>query len=172
MSDRFFRPYTSSDIIGVEMCGAVKNVLAIASGFSDGMNFGLDARAALITRGLAEITRLAIKKGANPLTMSGLAGIGDLVLTCTGNLSRNWQVGNRMAKGEKLEDIVKSMNMVAEGVKTAASVHEMATKLQIEMPICEQVYLCLYENKPLHQALEYLQSRPLKAEIDFELKTN
>lgn len=154
------------------MCGAVKNVLAIASGFSDGMNFGHDARAALITRGLAEITRLAIKKGANPLTMSGLAGIGDLVLTCTGNLSRNWQVGNRMAKGEKLEDIVKSMNMVAEGVKTAASVHEMATKLQIEMPICEQVYLCLYENKPLHQALEYLQSRPLKAEIDFELKTN
>jgi len=115
------------------MCGAIKNVLAIAAGASDGFGFGFNARALLITRGLSEITRLALKKGANPLTMSGLAGVGDLVLTCTGNLSRNWQVGNRMAKGEKLEDITTSMNMVAEGVKTAESVRALAKQLDVSI---------------------------------------
>lgn len=165
MSDLNFRVYTSDDVIGAELCGALKNVIAIASGAADGFGFGFNSRAALITRGLAEMTRLVLMKGGKAETMQGLPGMGDLVLTCTGNLSRNFQVGARLAKGDKLQDIL-SGSSVAEGVKTAESVHQLALKMGVEMPISEQVYLVLYQNKPVAQALASLQARPLRAEHD------
>eukprot|EP00002_Diphylleia_rotans_P028939 TRINITY_DN5854_c0_g1_i1.p1 TRINITY_DN5854_c0_g1~~TRINITY_DN5854_c0_g1_i1.p1 ORF type:complete len:342 (+),score=87.16 TRINITY_DN5854_c0_g1_i1:51-1076(+) len=165
LSNRWFRAYTSSDVIGAELCGALKNVIAIACGASDGFGFGLDARAALITRGLAEISRLVVKKGGNHYTMMGLCGVGDLVLTCTGNLSRNWQVGNRLAKGESIEEIQKSMQTIAEGVNTAYSVHQLANSLGVDMPICEQVYRVIFERVSIKDALAALQSRPLRAEL-------
>ena len=132
-----FRAYTGSDLTGVALGGAVKNVIAIAAGGSDGLGLGNNARAGLITRGLAEMNRLAVRKGANPLTLSGLSGIGDLVLTCTGDLSRNRQVGYRLAQGESLAHILESMCMVAEGVDTALSVHQLAQKLAVDLPICD-----------------------------------
>ncbi|CEM04071.1 unnamed protein product [Vitrella brassicaformis CCMP3155] len=170
VSDKLFRAYRSTDVIGVEICGAIKNVYAIAAGACDGCDFGFDGRAAMITRGLAEIARLAVIKGANPLTISGLAGVGDLVLTCTGNLSRNWQVGNRLAQGEKLEDVIKSMKMVAEGVNTAKSLMQMVKKYNIEMPIAEEVYKVLYEGKSIEEAMNSLSSRALGEEIDDTVK--
>jgi glycerol-3-phosphate dehydrogenase (NAD(P)+) len=161
----YFRVYTSDDVMGVEMGGATKNVLAIATGVGDGMGLGDNARAAIITRGLAEITRLAVKKGANPLTLAGLAGMGDLVLTCAGELSRNRQVGLRLAKGETIEQIRKSMRMVAEGVPTAKSVYHLSRKLGVEMPICDQVYYVLYDSKPVQDGLNSLLERPVGREI-------
>lgn len=166
MSTQTFRVYTGTDVMGCEICGAVKNVLAIAAGASDGFDFGSNGRAALITRGLAEITRLAVKKGADPATMAGLAGVGDLVLTTSSSQSRNFTVGYRMAKGETLDEIISSMKMVAEGVKTARSVHYMAQSLEVDMPICEQVYEVLYNQKPILEALSSLQHRPLRDELD------
>jgi glycerol-3-phosphate dehydrogenase (NAD(P)+) len=169
MSDPNFRVYTTDDVIGAELCGALKNVIAIASGASDGFGFGFDARAALITRGLAEMSRLVVKKGGKIATMSGLAGMGDLVLTCTGNLSRNFQVGQRLAKGEDLKSILGSSSAVAEGVPTALSVHQLAQKLQVDMPISEEVYQVLHCGKNINDALKSLQSRPLRSELeDFE----
>ncbi|CAM9521668.1 unnamed protein product [Phaeothamnion confervicola] len=169
ISDRFFRAYVSDDVVGVELFGAVKNILAIACGASDGFEFGLNARAALITRGLAEISRLAVRKGASPLSMGGLCGVGDLVLTCTGSLSRNWTVGNRMACGEPLPDILHSMRQVAEGVKTAESVHELCQKEGINMPICEEVYQVLFNGKSITDALGSLQDRPLADDFHLEM---
>jgi len=163
--EMYFRVYTSSDVMGVEMGGAMKNVLAIATGVGDGLGLGDNARAAIITRGLAEISRLAVKKGANPLTLAGLAGMGDLVLTCAGELSRNRQVGLRLAKGETTEQIRKSMRMVAEGVATAKSVYNLSRKLGVEMPICDQVYYVLYDNKPVKDGLNSLLERPVGKEI-------
>jgi glycerol-3-phosphate dehydrogenase (NAD(P)+) len=139
-----FRCYRTSDVRGVELGGALKNVLAIACGIADGLQFGNNARAALITRGLAEITKLAIASGAHPLTMGGLAGMGDLVLTCTGDLSRNRTVGLRIGKGEKLEDIIKSMNAVAEGVLTSKSAYNLAHKLNVDTPIVEGIYRVIH----------------------------
>jgi glycerol-3-phosphate dehydrogenase (NAD(P)+) len=162
----YFRVYTSLDKIGVELAGALKNVIALAAGACDGLGFGHNTRAALITRGLAEITRLGVSMGANPLTFSGLSGIGDLVLTCTGDLSRNRTVGYQLGQGKKLEDILKDMRMVAEGVKTAKSAHFLARKMNVDMPICEQVYLALYEGKDPVLAVRDLMQRDLKHELE------
>lgn len=166
MSDESFRVYTGTDLIGAELGGAVKNVLAIACGAAAGYGFGSNTAALLMTRGLMEMTRLGVKKGALPSTMMGLAGVGDLVLTCTSKQSRNFTVGVRIAKGETLEDIQKSTLTVAEGVKTSESIHLMAMKLGVEMPICEQVYQVLHHNKPFIKALEELKARPLGPELE------
>jgi glycerol-3-phosphate dehydrogenase (NAD(P)+) len=165
-STNYFRVYTSSDKTGVELAGAQKNVVAIAAGISDGLGFGLNTRAALITRGLAEMSRLGSKMGANVLTFSGLSGIGDLLLTCTGDLSRNRQVGLQLGQGRKIEAILKEMRMVAEGVKTAQSVHFLAQRRQVEMPISEQVYQVLHEGKEPRKAVQELMERSLKHELE------
>ena len=167
LSTDYFRVYSSVDIIGVELGGASKNVIAIASGICDGMGLGLNTRAAIITRGLAEITRLGIKMGANPMTFAGLAGIGDLVLTCTGNLSRNYMVGYKIGQGKSLEEILSEMKMVAEGVKNAESIYRLSQKLDVEMPITEQVYLVLYADKSPKLAASALMGRKLKEEFWF-----
>ncbi|MGE4342940.1 MAG: NAD(P)H-dependent glycerol-3-phosphate dehydrogenase [Geoalkalibacter sp.] len=164
MSTESFRTYTNNDIIGVELGGALKNVIALAAGVADGLGFGYNSRAALITRGLAEITRLGIAKGARPDTFAGLAGMGDLVLTCTGDLSRNRSVGIELGRGRSLEEIMSSMNMVAEGVKTTLSTYRLAVKLGVEVPITEQMYRILYEGKPPRQAVSDLMARDLKGE--------
>jgi glycerol-3-phosphate dehydrogenase (NAD(P)+) len=161
-----FRVYTSTDVVGVEIGGAVKNVIAVAAGLSDGLGFGSNSRAALITRGLAEIIRLATKLGADRQTLAGLSGLGDLVLTCTGDLSRNRTVGLRLGRGERLEDIVRSMTEVAEGVKNTRSVRDLARSVGVEMPITEQMYLLLYENKSPRQVVMDLMTRGLKRETD------
>jgi glycerol-3-phosphate dehydrogenase (NAD(P)+) len=158
------RVYTNSDVIGVELGGAVKNVIAIAAGICDGLGFGHNARAALITRGLAEMNRLGQAMGAQSTTFSGLAGMGDLVLTCTGDLSRNRTVGFKLGQGMLLADILAEMRMVAEGVKSAASVYQLSRKLGAEMPIVEKTYQILHENKPARQAVIELMARDLKAE--------
>ncbi len=165
-STNYFRVYTSSDKKGVELAGALKNVIAIAAGISDGLNFGHNTRAALITRGLAEISRLGLKMGANVLTFSGLSGIGDLLLTCTGDLSRNRQVGLQLGQGRRIEEILGEMRMVAEGVKTAQSVHFLAQRMNVEMPICEQVYQVVHEAKPPQRAVQELMERSLKHELE------
>ncbi|MBW1900912.1 MAG: NAD(P)-dependent glycerol-3-phosphate dehydrogenase [Deltaproteobacteria bacterium] len=162
----FFRVYVSQDVIGVQLGGALKNVIAIAAGAADGLEFGLNARAALITRGLAEITRLGAAMGANPHTFAGLAGMGDLVLTCTGDLSRNRTVGFKIGKGLSLKEITGSMNMVAEGVKTTRSTYELAKKTGVDMPITTQVYQLLYEGKNPKAAVKELMGRELKAELE------
>jgi glycerol-3-phosphate dehydrogenase (NAD(P)+) len=159
-----FRVYTNSDVIGVELGGAVKNVIAIAAGICDGLGFGHNARAALITRGLAEMNRLGRAMGAVPSTFAGLAGMGDLVLTCTGDLSRNRTVGFKLGQGMQLAGILGEMRMVAEGVKTAESVHQLALRLDVEMPIVEKTYKILHEGKPARQAVTELMGRDLKAE--------
>lgn len=156
----YIRTYISKDVEGVEIGGATKNVIAIAAGAVEGMQLGHNAMAALVTRGLSEITRLAIHKGANPLTLAGVAGMGDLVLTCYGSLSRNRSVGYQLGKGKKLKEILSEMVMVAEGIKTAASVYQLSQKLRVEMPICESVYKVLYEDLSPQEALSSLLSRP------------
>jgi glycerol-3-phosphate dehydrogenase (NAD(P)+) len=166
-STPFFRVYTSEDVTGVELGGALKNVVAIAAGAASGLGLGHNSMAALLTRGLAEITRLAVKRGANPLTLSGLAGMGDLVLTCTGGLSRNRHVGVQLGKGRTLDDILGEMNEVAEGVKTAKSTWDLCRREGVEMPIAEQVYKVLYEQKSPAKALTDLMTRELKRERDF-----
>jgi glycerol-3-phosphate dehydrogenase (NAD(P)+) len=164
MSAPYFRVYTNPDVIGVELGGAVKNVIAIAAGVLEGLGFGYNTMAALLTRGLAEMSRLGTAMGAKTVTFSGLAGMGDLVLTCTGGLSRNRTLGVRLGKGEKLDDILKSAKTVAEGVKTAKAARELARKYRIEMPIVEEMYLILYEGKDARQAARDLMGRTLKGE--------
>ena len=165
LSTQNLRVYTSRDVVGVQMGGVVKNVIAIAAGISDGLGLGLNARAALVTRGLAEMTRLAVKMGGDPLTLSGLPGLGDLILTCTGDLSRNRGVGLQIAQGEKLGEILSGMRMVAEGIKNTRSVYLLARRLAVEMPIVEQMYRVLYEGKKPLEAVRDLMQRSLKAEI-------
>lgn len=160
-----FRVYTSKDLVGVQYGGALKNVIAIAAGISDGLGFGANARAALITRGLAEIARAAVRAGANPLTLSGLAGLGDLVLTCTGELSRNRQVGLALGRGRSLAQILGETRQVAEGVRTARSARDLAQKIGVEMPICQQVYAITHENKNPKAAVVELMTRAPKAEL-------
>ena len=164
----FFRVYTSRDTIGVELGGALKNVIAIAAGIVDGLGLGLNTRAALITRGMTEIRRLGKRMGANPRTFSGLAGYGDLILTCTGELSRNHTVGRELAAGRRLSDVLESMRMVAEGVRTAQSVYQLSSRLGVEMPISRQTYRILYEGLPPREALHELMTRDLKSELDDE----
>jgi glycerol-3-phosphate dehydrogenase (NAD(P)+) len=162
----FFRVYLSRDVVGTQLGGALKNVIAIAAGVADGLNFGHNARAALITRGLAEITRLGVQMGSNPHTFAGLAGMGDLVLTCTGDLSRNRTVGFQVGKGKSLHEITSCMNMVAEGIKTAKSAHQLARKMNVVMPIVDQVYEILYQDKDPHQAVKELMTRDLRLELE------
>lgn len=159
-----FRVYTSADPIGVEIGGAVKNVLAIAVGCSDGMGYGDNTRAALITRGLVEMKRFVLAYGGVPETLSGLAGIGDLIVTCTSVHSRNHAVGARLGKGEKIESILGSMEMVAEGVWNAKVVHEIAERLGVEMPICDLVYALCYKGFDAKEACAAMMGRSLKAE--------
>jgi glycerol-3-phosphate dehydrogenase (NAD(P)+) len=159
-----FRVYRSPDPIGVEIGGAIKNVVAIGAGVLHGMGLGHNALAALITRGLAEMTRLAVAMGGQPSTLSGLAGLGDLVLTCTGDLSRNRMVGMELARGRRLEDIVGSMPMVAEGIKTTNAVVDLAQRYRIEMPIAEQMFQMLHHGLSPRQAIQRLMERSLKGE--------
>ena len=159
-----FRVYTSKDPAGVEIGGAVKNVIAIAVGCSDGMMFGDNTRAALITRGLAEMKRFVLAYGGSPETLSGLAGIGDLIVTCTSVHSRNHSVGERLGKGERIDDILGSMQMVAEGVWNSKVVHELAARLGVEMPICDLVYAVCYEGLDARKAAETIMKRSLKSE--------
>jgi glycerol-3-phosphate dehydrogenase (NAD(P)+) len=162
----YFRVYTSDDLVGIQLCGALKNVIAIAAGASDGLGFGLNTRAALITRGLAEITRLGVAMGANPLTFAGLSGMGDLILTCTGDLSRNRTVGLKIAQGMSLQDITAGVDTVAEGIKTALSAYELANKMGVDMPITNQVYEVLYKGKDPNQAVREHMARALKSELE------
>lgn len=162
---RTFRTYSSSDVIGCEIGGCVKNVIAIAAGIADGLGLGANAMAALVTRGLSEITRLAVRKGANPLTLSGLSGLGDLVLTCSSNQSRNRTLGFGLAKGRKLDEIQQELGQVTEGVVNAKSVRHLAQKLEIEMPISEVVYRVLYEGRTPKEAVTGLMMREPKPEI-------
>ncbi len=159
-----FRVYTNPDFRGVELGGAIKNVIAIGAGICDGLGFGHDARAALITRGLAEMARLGEALGARKQTFMGLSGLGDLVLTCTGDLSRNRQVGLKIGKGMKLSEILEDMKMVAEGVKTCEALYRLGEKKNIEMPITYQVYSILYRGKEPRDAVEELMLRELKSE--------
>ncbi len=162
----YFRVYRSTDPVGVEIAGALKNVIAIASGISDGLELGLNARAALITRGLVELVKLGTRLGGQISTFYGLAGVGDLLLTCTGALSRNYRVGYALGKGEKLSEILQELKQVAEGVKTSAVVHRIANRLKLELPICEAVYEVLYKGESPKKCLERLLSRALKSEFE------
>ncbi len=162
----YFRVYTNTDVVGVEIGGAIKNVIAIAAGVIDGLGLGLNTRAALITRGLTEIQRLGRRMGADPRTLAGIAGVGDLILTCTGDLSRNHTVGKKIGEGLSLEEILAEMRMVAEGVKTAKSVYNLSRKLGVEMPICQAMYAILYEDLPPEKAVYRLMTRDLKQEFE------
>ncbi len=161
-----FRVYTSEDVVGIEVAGCVKNVVAIASGMCDGLGFGANARAALITRGLVEITRLAVELGAQPVTLTGLSGMGDLMLTCSSTLSRNYRVGVGLGQGRALEEIVADLGQVAEGVGNARSTIALARRHGVEMPICEAVYAVLYEGVSAHDAARALMARALRPEAD------
>lgn len=160
-----YRAYISNDVLGVELGGAVKNVLAIAAGISDGLGFGANARVAIVTRGLAEIMRLGVKLGAQPETLMGLAGVGDLVLTCTDNQSRNRRLGLALGQGKSRDAAIAEIGQAVEGAKSALSIGKLAERAGVEMPICQQVYRILYEHLPPKQAVNELLSRDLKAEF-------
>lgn len=166
ISTDYFRAYTSTDVVGVEYCGSVKNVIAIAAGCADGLGFGHNTRAALITRGLAEITRLAMSRGANPQTMMGLAGVGDLFLTCSAALSRNRTVGFEMGQGKTLDEILTQLGQVAEGVRTTRSVHDLAAREGVDMPISDAVFRLLFEGQDAREMVYELMGRKLKAEAE------
>ncbi len=160
----YFRVYTNTDVVGVELAGALKNVIAVAAGVTAGLGYGHNTQAALVTRGLAEITRLGVAMGAQRTTFSGLAGMGDLVLTCTGSLSRNRTVGYRLGRGETLAAILSDMKAVAEGVKTAQAAYALAMRHEVEMPIAEQVYAIVHEGRDPAEALRTLMTRDPKPE--------
>ena len=164
----FFRVYTHDDVIGVELGGSIKNVIAIAAGMIDGLGMGLNTRAALITRGMTEIRRLGVALGANPRTFTGLAGMGDLVLTCTGSISRNHTVGFKIGQGMTLEEVLRDMRMVAEGIKTARSVYNLSLRSGVEMPISQAIYQILYEGLSPKDAVYQLMTRDLKRELDVD----
>jgi glycerol-3-phosphate dehydrogenase (NAD(P)+) len=170
-STPYFRVYTGYDVTGVELGGALKNIFAIGTGILEGMGLGDNPRAALITRGVAEMARLGNRLGANPMTLIGLAGLGDLVLTCTGPQSRNFQVGLKLGQGLSLSQILEGMTMVAEGVKTSRAVHLLAQRLGVEMPLVEAVYRILYEDLAPREAVKKLMSRQLKDELDAMTET-
>lgn len=161
----YFRVYTHHDILGVELGGALKNVMAVAAGISDGLGLGNSARSALITRGLAEMTRLGVSMGADPATFAGLSGLGDLVLTCNSPLSRNYTVGSLLGQGKTLKEIMEGRKSVAEGVATAKAAHNLAMKQNVDMPIAEQVYRVLYEDKPASTVVSDLMTRSPKPEF-------
>jgi glycerol-3-phosphate dehydrogenase (NAD(P)+) len=161
-----FRIYTTDDVVGVLIGGALKNVIAIGAGVSDGLGFGSNTRVALMTRGLAEITRIGVALGAHPQTFAGLSGMGDLVLTCSGDASRNRRVGLALGKGKKMAEILGEMRQVAEGVKTAKVAHELAKKLGVDAPIMDVMHAALHEGLPVRQAIDMLLTRPAKGERD------
>ncbi|MFC0335471.1 NAD(P)H-dependent glycerol-3-phosphate dehydrogenase [Paenibacillus sepulcri] len=162
----YFRVYTNPDVVGVEVAGAIKNIIALGAGLTDGLGFGDNAKAALITRGLAEISRLGTAMGANPLTFAGLAGIGDLVVTCTSKHSRNWRAGSMLAGGLALDDVLQRMGMVVEGVRTTSAARELAARFDVVMPITEQLYQVLFANKPPRSAVEDLMGRGRTHEME------
>ncbi|MDE5411939.1 NAD(P)H-dependent glycerol-3-phosphate dehydrogenase [Alkalihalobacterium chitinilyticum] len=159
-----FRVYTNADLIGVELGGALKNIIALCAGLTDGLGFGDNAKAALMTRGLAEITRLGIKLGANPLTFSGLSGLGDLIVTCTSVHSRNWRAGNMLGKGKSIDDVLDQMGMVVEGIRTTEAAYLLAQKVDVDMPITSALYEVLFNNKKPDDAVEELMGRVKKHE--------
>ena len=163
-SNEYFRVYSNDDVIGVEIGGSVKNILAISAGVIDGLGLGNNTKAALLTRGLAEMIRFGVEMGAKRETFSGLSGIGDMILTCNSNLSRNWQVGSRLAKGERLDDIIRGMNMVAEGVETCRVVNRIAHEKNISMPIVSMVHEVLFGGVEIRHAITELMTREKKAE--------
>jgi glycerol-3-phosphate dehydrogenase (NAD(P)+) len=160
-----FKLFTTPDVIGVQIGGALKNVIALAAGGSDGLGFGANTRAALITRGLAEISRLGVAMGGQPWTLSGLSGLGDLILTCTDRQSRNFTVGYRIGRGERLDAITRGMSTVAEGVRTARAAHALSRKFRVLMPIVEQVYAVLYEGKDPRKAVTDLMEPSVGDEL-------
>ncbi|MNK06162.1 Glycerol-3-phosphate dehydrogenase [NAD(P)+] [compost metagenome] len=162
----FFRVYTNRDMVGVELAGALKNIIALGAGMSDGLGFGDNAKAALLTRGLAEITRIGVEMGANPLTFSGLAGIGDLVVTATSQHSRNWRAGSLLGQGKPLQEVLASMGMVVEGIRTTKAAHTMSEKYGVQMPIATQLYHVLFEDMPAKTAVEALMGRDRKTEME------
>jgi glycerol-3-phosphate dehydrogenase (NAD(P)+) len=167
----YFRVYTSHDVTGAELGGALKNIFAIGTGIVSGMGLGDNPRAALITRGLAEMVRLGTRLGANPMTLTGLAGLGDLILTCTGSQSRNFQVGMKLGQGQSLEEILAGMNMVAEGVKTSRAVYFLAQRLGVDMPLVTASYKILYEGLVPKDAIKKLMARELKDEMEAMTQT-
>jgi glycerol-3-phosphate dehydrogenase (NAD(P)+) len=163
--NNYFRVYTNSDVIGVELGGAIKNVIALGAGISDGLGYGDNAKAAIITRGLAEMTRLGVVMGANPLTFSGLTGVGDLIVTCTSVHSRNWRAGNLLGKGHKMEEVLENMGMVVEGIRTAQAAYHLAKQLRIEMPITFAIYDMVFNGTDAKEAVDYLMNRTGKEEV-------
>jgi len=161
-----FRVYTNPDIIGVEIGGALKNIIALAAGITDGLGYGDNAKAALITRGLAEIARLGSKMGGNPLTFSGLTGIGDLIVTCTSVHSRNWRAGNLLGQGHNLDEVLQNMGMVVEGVRTTKAAFQLAKKYEVKMPITEALYEVLFNGKPPKEAVDALMARVKTHEME------
>lgn len=162
----YFRVYTNDDVVGVEIGGALKNVIALAAGIIDGLGYGDNAKAALITRGLAEITRLGVAMGGNPLTFAGLTGMGDLIVTCTSVHSRNWRAGNLLGKGIKLPEVLEQMGMVVEGVRTTKAAHQLADKYDVAMPIAEQLFEVLFNEKDPKLAVDELMIRVKKPEVE------
>lgn len=162
----YFRVYTNPDIIGVEIGGALKNIIALAAGITDGLGYGDNAKAALITRGLAEIARLGTKMGASPLTFSGLTGIGDLIVTCTSVHSRNWRAGNLLGKGQKLEEVLENMGMVVEGVRTTKAAYQLAEKYQVKMPITTALHNVLFQNANPKDEVDALMTRVKTHEME------
>ncbi|MGP4071952.1 NAD(P)H-dependent glycerol-3-phosphate dehydrogenase [Piscibacillus sp. B03] len=161
-----FRVYTNDDVVGVEIGGALKNIIALGAGISDGLGYGDNAKAALITRGLAEIARLGSKLDANPLTFAGLTGVGDLIVTCTSQHSRNWRAGNMLGKGYVLQDVLDQMGMVVEGVRTTKAAYQLAQKLEIPMPITEGLYELLFDEKDPKQVVDNLMNRSKTKELE------
>lgn len=164
--NQYFRVYTNEDVIGVELGGALKNVIALAAGVSDGLNYGDNAKAALITRGLAEITRLGVKMGGNPFTFAGLTGMGDLIATCTSVHSRNWRAGNMLGKGMKLDEVLENIGMVVEGVRTTKAAYQLSQEYDVPMPLTTALYNVLFNGKEPKEAVDELMIRMKKREID------
>ncbi|MES5397138.1 NAD(P)H-dependent glycerol-3-phosphate dehydrogenase [Bacillus amyloliquefaciens] len=164
--NQHFRVYTNPDMIGVEIGGALKNIIALAAGITDGLGYGDNAKAALITRGLAEIARLGTKMGGNPLTFSGLTGVGDLIVTCTSVHSRNWRAGNLLGKGYKLEEVLDQMGMVVEGVRTTKAAYQLSQKYQVKMPITEALHQVLFNGQKVETAVESLMARVKTHEME------
>ncbi|KAB8138493.1 NAD(P)H-dependent glycerol-3-phosphate dehydrogenase [Gracilibacillus oryzae] len=164
--NEYFRVYTSQDIVGVELGGALKNIIALGAGISDGLGYGDNAKAALITRGLAEISRLATVLGANPLTFIGLSGVGDLIVTCTSVHSRNWRAGNLFGKGQSLSDVLDQMGMAVEGVRTTEAVFQLSHKLNVDMPITRAIYEVIFEQKSPKDVVDHLMTRNRTTEIE------
>ncbi|PYZ98438.1 NAD(P)H-dependent glycerol-3-phosphate dehydrogenase [Alteribacter lacisalsi] len=164
--NQHFRVYTNPDLTGVEIGGSLKNIIAIGAGMTSGLGYGDNAKAALMTRGLAEIARLGMKLGANPLTFAGLSGLGDLIVTCTSVHSRNWRAGNMIGKGQSIDEVLNEMGMVVEGIRTTKAAYQLAGREEVDMPITKGLYDVLFNDKPPHEAVEELMGRVRKREVE------